>query len=308
MYVHGCCSEQSLGIDRRANVCCILFGIVIVYVTSIIIHLGPTIIGGDFNYNDMIGNCIFVYGTVKSYVVHAMWIAIMTLVLASASYYLGVFHRHIQAGSTHRLASVLRAVIAARSAVSCRNPPDTDTTSPAAGAVDYAKTRRSWKRLDWAVRNSLSRSRVLILITSLFIACWYPLYVLTLVDPKFEQPSKLYKVLTFIAWSNATLNPLVFLLFDANIGTLKRIGCMTRDATAVMTSSRRHPVGRRESGTRRSSGSVGTGSVYERVGSRLHSEGQYQLADRDVSEDQQNGTGLRQLVSTDDIQMDAIAL
>ena len=58
------------------------------------------------------------------------------------------------------------------------------------------------------VRYSLSRSRALILMTSLFIVCWYPLYTLTLVDPKFEQSTKLYKVLTLVAWSNATLNPL----------------------------------------------------------------------------------------------------
>jgi len=46
-----------------------------------------------------------------------------------------------------------------------------------------------------SVRNSLGRSRALIVMTSLFIVCWYPLYTLTLVDPKFEQPTKLYKVI-----------------------------------------------------------------------------------------------------------------
>ena len=72
-------SEHNLGGEGRGSFCCVVFGIVMVYIGSIIIHLGPTIIGGDFNYNDLIGNCIFVYGTIKSYVVHAMWILIMTL-------------------------------------------------------------------------------------------------------------------------------------------------------------------------------------------------------------------------------------
>ena len=44
---------------------CAVFGVLMVYIGSIIVHLGPTIIGGDFNYNDVIGNCIFVYGTIK---------------------------------------------------------------------------------------------------------------------------------------------------------------------------------------------------------------------------------------------------
>jgi len=70
----------------------VLFGVSIVYVASIIIHLGPTIIGGYFDYNALIGNCIFVYGPVKSYVVHCMWVAIMTVVIASAVYYITLFH------------------------------------------------------------------------------------------------------------------------------------------------------------------------------------------------------------------------
>lgn len=75
------------------------------------------------------------------------------------------------------------------------------------------------------VRQSLSRSRVLILITVLFIFSWYPLYILTLVDPKFEQPSKVYKLLTFLAWSNAAINPVVLILFDNNVDVLRRLTC-----------------------------------------------------------------------------------
>lgn len=33
------CSEQNVGIERRTSVCCVLFGVTIVYVASIIIHL-----------------------------------------------------------------------------------------------------------------------------------------------------------------------------------------------------------------------------------------------------------------------------
>jgi len=82
---------------------------------------------------------------------------------------------------THRLAALVRASVA----ISHGN------TSVMAGE----RLVRS------IVRQSLSRSRVLIIITVLFIFSWYPLYILTLVDPKFEQPSKVYKLLTFLAWS-----------------------------------------------------------------------------------------------------------
>jgi len=121
-----------------------------------------------------------------------MWIAIMTVVMATvvmatAVYYIGLFHRHLQAAATHRIASLLRAVFRRHRG--------------AGDVISRSVTSRS-------VRYSLSRSRALILMTSLFVACWYPLYTLTLVDPKFEQSTKLYKVLTLVAWSNATLNPL----------------------------------------------------------------------------------------------------
>lgn len=196
-------SEHNVGGEGKGSFCCVIFGVVMVYIGSIIIHLGPTIIGGDFNYNQHIGNCIFVYGTIKSYVVHAMWIVIMTIAMVGSVYYLCFFYKHVQANSTHRLASLVRASIQ----ISRGNATDNN---------------QSIRKI---VRDSLSRARVLITITFLFILSWYPLFILTLVDPKARQPSKVYKLLTFLAWSNAAVNPLVYILFDRNINIFRRIKC-----------------------------------------------------------------------------------
>lgn len=156
----------------------------------------------------------------------------MTLAMSGAVYYLVYFDRHVRANSTHRLAALVRASVA----ISRGN------TSVVAG-----------ERLVRAVvRQSLSRSRVLILITVLFIFSWYPLYILTLVDPKFEQPSKVYKLLTFLAWSNAAVNPVVLILFDNNVDALRRLTCymfpacdnrpeVDLDTRARRKSSRRQP-------------------------------------------------------------------
>ena len=168
-----------------------------------------------------------------------MWIAIMTVVIASAIYYITIFHRHLQHSATHRIAALLRAVFLR-------------DNSASADVIARSVTSRS-------VRNSLSRSRALILMTSLFIVCWYPLYTLTLIDPKFQQSTKLYKVLTLVAWSNATLNPLVLMLFDYNVGTKRPLGgCAGSKGGQIVAS-------------RELSGSWQ--SIYERVGSRLCSEG-----------------------------------
>ena len=192
--------SQNIDIDtgkdktaEAANLWCVAFGVLMVYIGSVVIQLGPTIIGGDFNYNELIGNCIFSYGTVKSYVTHAMWMAIMTLAMTSALYYLVYFHRHIQ--------SAVRLPL-----------------SPDGAVVDSADQLA----IRIAVRDSLCRSRVLALMTSIFIVCWYPLYLLTLIDPRFQLSTKIYKLLTFVAWSNGALNPLVLLLFDRQIGAYGR--------------------------------------------------------------------------------------
>lgn len=53
------------GDDSRGSMMCLLFGFIIIYLGSIILHLGPTLIGGEFNYNEDVGNCMFSYGKVQ---------------------------------------------------------------------------------------------------------------------------------------------------------------------------------------------------------------------------------------------------
>ena len=192
-------SEHNIGGDGKGSLACVVFGLFMVYIGSVIIHLGPTIIGGEFSYNQPIGNCLFLYGTTKSYVVHAMWIVIMTMAMVGAVYYLVFFYRHVQANSTHRLAALVRASI----------------HISRGDASDYNDSIRQ------LVQSSLSRARVLLVVTAVFVGCWYPLFALTLVDPRFQQPTPAYKLLTFLACSHPALNPLVFLFFDRHITVLR---------------------------------------------------------------------------------------
>lgn len=178
----------------------------------------------------------------QSYVVQTMWIVIMTLAMAGAVYYLIYFDRHVRANSSHRLAALVRASVA----ISRGN------TSIVTG-----------ERLVRAVvRRTLSRSRVLIVVTVLFIVSWYPLYILTLIDPKFQQPTKIYKLLTFVAWSNPALNPVVLILFDSNIDALRRIWCCRSGAASSSGSHRNRTetgyTGQRNRQNGGSGGSVNT--------------------------------------------------
>lgn len=192
-----------------ASLACVVFGILMVYIGSIIIHLGPTIIGGEFSYNDLVGSCVFIYGTVKSYVSQLMWIIIMSLALGGATYYLVYFYRHIQAHHTHRLASLVHASLSLTSGAQA-NRKSTCTTLARPVAV---------RRL---VREAMQRARLLIAITLLFTMAWYPLFIFTLSDPHYHRPTKLYKLLTFLAYSNGAVTPLMHLLFDRNISLCHR--------------------------------------------------------------------------------------
>jgi len=44
---------------------CIIFGVITIYIGSIILHLGPTLIGGEFKFNKDVGNCMFAYGEIQ---------------------------------------------------------------------------------------------------------------------------------------------------------------------------------------------------------------------------------------------------
>lgn len=54
---------------RHGSAMCVLFGVVTIYIGSIILHLGPTLIGGEFSFNPDIGNCIFSYGKVQVHII-----------------------------------------------------------------------------------------------------------------------------------------------------------------------------------------------------------------------------------------------
>ena len=60
---------------------CVMFGILMIWLTSIILHLGITMIGSDPKslYNHEIRNCFFIIGDRRTYVLYIMWVIVTTL-------------------------------------------------------------------------------------------------------------------------------------------------------------------------------------------------------------------------------------
>lgn len=173
------------GNHKYNNICCVVFGLSIVYVSSLILHLGPTLIGGNFNFDSQTGFCLFIFGQTKNYVVFVVWIVIVTLVLVACTYYLISLHAN------------LNQLICQQSTVSSR--------------LSLQKTPKTTS--DELILTK-SRAWTLSCVTGLHVLCWYPLFGLLISDKNFQIPIGLYRALTCLAWSNSFLEPLIFLLLD----------------------------------------------------------------------------------------------
>ena len=192
------------GKPNSGTICCVGFGIIMVYIGSILIHLGPTIIGGDFDFNQNVGNCLFVYGSIKSYVAQLMWIVVLTLTILMACYVLVTLYRYVQANSSHRLTTLVRASVAVSRGDAINN-------------TDIA--------VQQAVGRTLARIRIFTITIAMFIICWYPLLCLSMSDPLFTNSSNTYRLLAILAWSNGFFNPLILLLFDYQLNYCFRFNC-----------------------------------------------------------------------------------
>nr|BAI44328.1 4656HH [Dugesia japonica] len=170
--------------SKYNNICCVIFGLSIVYVSSLILHLGPTLIGGNFNFDSQTGFCLFIFGQTKNYVVFVVWIIIVTLVLAACTYYLISLH------------SNLNRLIYQHSTISSRT-----------------SLQKNQKVTDELILTK-SRAWTLSCVTGLHVLCWYPLFGLLISDKNFLIPIGLYRALTCLAWSNSFLEPLIYLLLD----------------------------------------------------------------------------------------------
>ena len=58
--------EENIGGRSRGSFCCAAFGVLMVYSSSIVLNLGPTLIGGYFRYYPQIGYCAFKLGEVSA--------------------------------------------------------------------------------------------------------------------------------------------------------------------------------------------------------------------------------------------------
>lgn len=93
-------------------------------------------------------------------------------------------------------------------------------TNLARNAAAYTKGQSPNDNIYELVSELKSRVRVLLCMASIYCACWYPLFTLTILDYRYSQPRYLYRILTIIAWSHSALIPVVLLSMDHSFGVV----------------------------------------------------------------------------------------
>lgn len=93
-------------------------------------------------------------------------------------------------------------------------------TNLARNAAAYTKGQTPSDNIYQTVCRLKMRVRVFACVTAIYIVCWYPLIVLTMMDYKYERARYLYRILTVLAWSHSTLVPLTYLLIDGSFSII----------------------------------------------------------------------------------------
>lgn len=161
--------EVNVGGNSQGTSCCILFGLLVVYITSVILHLGPTLIGGDIVYNPDIGSCAFQLGTVTGYVANVMWIVIITLAFVGVGHFLNKLYKEIQLNRPNRVSMLVRHSI---------------TITDGLGRKPSACTVHEM------TQEAMHRAKIFVITAIAFVLCWYPLFLLILIDVNFKVSPK----------------------------------------------------------------------------------------------------------------------
>ncbi|GFO37692.1 histamine h2 receptor-like [Plakobranchus ocellatus] len=222
--------EENVGGNASGTRCCVLFGILVVYVTSIILHLGPTLIGGDIVYNPDIGSCAFKLGSVTGYVANVMWIAIITVCFVGLCHFLRRLYTEIQRNRPNRVSMLVRHSISlGGSGGGAAELGGLVGGSSTSSGVRGGPRKPSSCTIHEMTQDALHRAKLFVITGFAYVLCWYPLFLLIIIDIQFKVSPKVYQAFSFIAWTEATVEPIILICFDRNLNLLARFLYCDRD-------------------------------------------------------------------------------
>ena len=190
--------DLMMSIKDSRNCCCVIFGVFTIWFSSIIMNLGVTVIPGNPSYDRNLGHCVFIYGITRNYVLHMLWMVLVSMALGCTTFYIRKLHLDIKSSSYYRMTTLVRATVTI----------DTNVRTASQRRQSQFKEKHHVKHVIHVTKKKLI---TLILFVTSFILFWYPLFTLTATDPYVNAPPYVYKIVTMLAWSSPTMTP--FLLF-----------------------------------------------------------------------------------------------
>ena len=140
-----------------------------------------------------------------------MWIGIVTLIFLILYRYIYKFYRLLKANEQFRITALARAA-AAMSRVGANNESIYDI-----------------------VYRLKKKVKVLLAMSMICMVCWYPLFILTLIDVHYQRPRYVYRILTVLAWSHSALIPLPLLVIDKSFGVWHQGKRLVKDYREAMS-------------------------------------------------------------------------
>lgn len=178
--------------------CCVIFGIFTIWFGSVIMNLGVAFIPGNLSFNRQREQCIFIHGITQNFVLQMLWVVLMSMATALTLMYLHKFRMDIKRVGYYRLSTLVRT---------------TFKIDPLDNAPARQEEQRDRRHIQQVQRLMRRKFRLMLANTSIFLAFWYPLFVLSAVDWRSRVPHSVYKALTLLAWSNSSISPFILTFF-----------------------------------------------------------------------------------------------
>ena len=174
---------------------CVVFGIFIIWFMSFLLNLGISIIPSNTEFNSDIGICLFLYGHSYSYIVHVLWISLVSIAILLSLMFFCRMRRNVKNDiNRYKWKQIHESLNEEFQNMLDFNIQDGEQEN-------NVKSRRS------TIHSQLRTTKILMSIVISFAVFWYPLFLLTLFDFHFNVTPLVYRILTIIALSHPITTP-----------------------------------------------------------------------------------------------------
>ncbi|KAH9525005.1 hypothetical protein Btru_000084 [Bulinus truncatus] len=186
---------------KNGDGCCIAFGVVIIWFSTVLLHLGVAFLPGTSQYNKEVGNCVYQYGITKNYVIHVLWVILVTGAVLIAAISFIHYYRKLRSSAKCRKWTFLHKSLSSLG-------PHNTMYSEQNEEVHYEFDDLASQKALQQSQRYLRRISIMMGMLVSFVLCWYPLFFLTLFDVNYQQPPHVYRLLMIVAWTHPVTTPI----------------------------------------------------------------------------------------------------